>query len=243
MRSAVGTDLPWPAWARAQLVAAIGVAAGVDSDRPVAVELYERWFCRSPIAVTPRPLVGEYRRAHAGNAVSILDGLPVLERQDRIGRDGWWRTWNTSWRPRRADTRVLLSPRPDAVVDVVGELTGALRDVPYLLSCPTAAARLARAGSIVLHVPRVTSVPPGLLVSLATSLQPDTPPLCLPVAPGVAVAQLPDNGMSFGEHRCHLVAMALRRVGETGALRAIADVFLAHGVDPSAPHRTARGGG
>jgi hypothetical protein len=105
VRIAVGTDLQWPAWARAQLVAAIGVAATADSDRPVAVELYERWFCRSTVALTPRPLVGEYRRAHAGNAVSIEDGLPVLERQDRIGRDGWWRTWNTSWRPRRADGR------------------------------------------------------------------------------------------------------------------------------------------
>jgi hypothetical protein len=67
-------------------------------------------------------------------------------------------------------------------------------------------------------------------------LRTDTPPLCLPVARGVAVAQYPDNGMTFGEHRCHLLALALRRPGRS--LGEIADVFAAHGVDPSRPYRS-----
>jgi hypothetical protein len=44
--------------------------------------------------------------------------------------------------------------------------------------------------------------------------------------------------MTFGEHRCHLISLALglpRAPQEP--LSAIAEVFATHGVDPSAPHR------
>ena len=66
--------------------------------------------------------------------------------------------------------------------------------------------------------------------------------MCLPLGPGIAVAQYPDNGMTFGEHRCHLLALALadaRSIEPAGALvlDVIAQVFAAHGVDPSTPYR------
>lgn len=235
------SDDRWPAWARSQLLDAVALASAVPSGRLLARDLYERWFSGGVASALPaRPLVGEYRRAHAAVAASVVDGVAVLDRQDKIGRDGWWRTWNTTWRPQHDDPRVLLSPHTDAAGALVGMLTRALRDVPYLLAGPTDAARLARSGAIVVYLPRRAALRPALADVLGPLLRNDTPPLCLPVAPGVALAQYPDNGMTFGEHRCHLVAMALGRADRGEALTAIADEFSANGVDPSAPHRTAR---
>jgi hypothetical protein len=237
-------DDRWPQWARDQLLSAVALAASARTERLLAAELYERWFSGAvrPDDTAPRrPLVGEYRRAHAGVGTSIVDGVPVLDRNDRIGSDGWWRTWNTTWRPRSTTARVLLTPQAEANAALVGELTSRLRDVPYVLAAPTDSARLATSGSVVLYVPRLSTLSPDLVTALGPLLRPDSPPLCLPVAPGVAVAQYPDNGMTFGEHRCHLVAIALRSSFGDQALSAIADVFSAHGVDPAAPYRTAPG--
>ena len=235
----------WPDWARPQLRGAVLLAAAPRPPRPLATELYERWFAGTATTGPTVPgLAGAYRRAHAEAATFVVDGVPVLQRADRIGADGWWRTWNTTWRPRRNGTRVLLSPRVEAAPAVVATLTGALRDVPYLLACPTDARRLAGSGGIVLYVPRWRELTGNLFDALRPQLRADTPPLCLPVAPGIAVAEYPDNGMTFGEHRCHLVAMALG-AGPAGARRepaldAIATVFRAHGIDPARPYCAAR---
>ena len=45
--------------------------------------------------------------------------------------------------------------------------------------------------------------------------------------------------MTFGEHRCHLVALGLRhaRAGRGDPLPMIGNVFAAHGIDPSTPYR------
>jgi hypothetical protein len=206
------------------------------SGRMLATELYDRWFA-GPVASggATGPFVGEYRRAHAAVASRTVDGVPVLERYDKLGTDGWWRTWNTSWQPRQAHPRILLSPEVDAAPDLVALLTAQLRDVPYLLACPADAWRLSRSGAVVLYAARLGAVSAQVLRAARPLLRADTPPLCLPVAPGVAVAQYPDNGMTFGEHRCHLLALALRGPGHS--LGAIAEVFAAHGVDPSRPYR------
>jgi hypothetical protein len=45
--------------------------------------------------------------------------------------------------------------------------------------------------------------------------------------------------MTFGEHRCHLVAVGLRHARSAGSepLQAISGVFAAHGIDPATPYR------
>ena len=234
---------PWPGWARPQLLAAVELAAAPasGSGRTLAAELYDRWFSGAVAAAPTRmeSLTGRYREAHAVRTVIEVDGIDVLDRHDRIGADGWWRTWNTLWQPRHVDARVLLSPRAECVVDVVALLTERLRFVPYVLACPTVATHLARSGAVVLHLSRLSALTPDLAAELGGFLRVDTPPLCLPLRPGIAVAQYPDNGMTFGEHRCHLLALALAASAGAGAasLDAIAEVFAAHGVDPSAPYR------
>jgi hypothetical protein len=237
-------DDRWPDWAREQLRSAVALAGTVADRRRLALDLYQQWFaCPAPDGRSrvSRPIVGEYRRAHAQVATRVVDGLPVLERHDRIDPVGWWHTWNTSWRPAASAARLLLSPRPDSASALVGELTARLRDVPYLLACPTQTSRLAYNGAAVLCLPRLRSLTPPLLTAIAPLLRADTPPLCLPVAPGMAIAQRPDNGMTFGEHRCQLVATALKTADDGSELAAIAEVFSAHGIDPASPYRTARG--
>ena len=236
----------WPGWARPQLLAAVELAAApaTGSGRTLAAELYDRWFSGA-VAAEPAPtgsLAGAYREAHSARTVIHVDGVDVLDRHDRIGADGWWRTWNTLWQPRHADARVLLSPRADNVTDVVALLTERLRFVPYVLACPTVPMHLARSGAVVLHLSRLSALTPELVVELDGLVRPDTPPLCLPVRPGIAVAQYPDNGMTFGEHRCHLLALALAAAPASAgtasaSLDVIAEVFAAHGVDPSTPYR------
>ncbi len=90
-----------------------------------------------------------------------------------------------------------------------------------------------------LDLPGLDAIPDGLADDLEPLLRPVVSPLCLPIAAGIGVAQYPDNGMTFGEHRCHLIALALRRrVSDSDPLRAIAAVFTAHGINPSTPYRS-----
>jgi hypothetical protein len=244
---------PWPSWAHEQLLDAVALSKGVPGHgHGLATELYRGWYSPSVCQAMEfgrswRPLVGTYRAAHAGSGTRILaDGIALVDRHDAVGRDGWWRTWGDSWAPidsRRHCVRVLLSPRPNALAGFVGTVTAAMLDSsePWLLACTTDLRRLSRSGSAVLYVPNADVLPTTLLDLLAPMLTPVTPPLCLPLASGVALAEYPDNGMSFGEHRCHLVSLGLQLpAARHQPLQAVAEVFATHGIDPAAPHRAAR---
>jgi hypothetical protein len=238
---------PWPEWARPQLEQAAQIADGVDDRVGLAGLLYREWF--NPLAgdVAPaaaqRPLAGLYRAAHAGSAVrNRAGGVSVVGRNDVIRVGGWWRTWGEAWTPPRhrpGSVRLMLTPRPDRLAEFVTTVTGRLLTAaPWSLACAVDPRRIARVGCAVLDLPGLDAVPHGLVEELAPLLRDVAPPLCLPIAPGVAAAEYPDNGMTFGEHRCHLVALALRHPSSArDPLRAVAAVFHAHGIDPSAPHR------
>jgi hypothetical protein len=237
---------PWPEWARPQLSDAIEIADRAPDHLGVARLLYREWF--SPVlegatAPAARPMVGVFRAAHAGSGRRLrAGGVSVVDRFDLLGPDGWWRTWGTEWTPprsRRGSVRLMLSPRVERLPELVATVTSALlpTDVAWSLGCATRAPRLARLGAAVLDVPSVKALPDGLLDSLEPLLHPVAPPLCLPVRPGIGLAEYPDNGMTFGEHRCHLVALALRHPSSaTNPLRSIAAVFGAHDIDPARPY-------
>jgi hypothetical protein len=238
---------PWPAWARPQLVRAVGIANRADDRTSVSGLLYREWF--NPVATanpddlpTRRPLAGLYRAAHAGSRTRTRSGsVCVVARNDIIRADGWWRTWGADWLPpRNRSVRLMMTPRPDRLADFVAAVTGRLvrESVSWSLACAIDPRRIARYGCAVLDLPDLQAVPEGLVEELEPLLQPVAPPLCLPIAAGIGVATNPDNGMTFGEHRCHLVALALRHPSSVrDPLRAVAAVFTAHGIDPSAPHR------
>lgn len=239
---------PWPDWARPQLDAAIARAESVSDQMSVARVLYREWF--NPTAgdldgLPDRALAGVYREAHAGSGIRVRSGsVAVVGRHDVIRAGGWWRTWGADWTPPRSrpgSIRLMLTPRPEALSDFVATVTGQLlhADIPWSLACAIDPLRIARVGSAVLDLPSAEAVPATLVEEMAPLLRPVAPPLCLPLAPGVGAAEYPENGMTFGEHRCHLVALALRHPSSARhPLRAIAAVFAAHGLDPAQPHRS-----
>lgn len=236
---------PWPEWARPQLMRAVELAEGAPDHLGIARLLYREWF--SPLvgetAPATRPMVGLFRAAHAGSRKRVRVGsVSIVDRFDLLGPDGWWRTWGQAWVPprsRRGSVRLMLSPRLDRLPDLVAAVTRALlpTDVAWSLGCSTRAPRLARLGAAVLDVPSLDAVPTALLDELEPLLHPMAPPLALPVRPGIGLAEYPDNGMTFGEHRCHLVALALRHPSSgSNPLRTIAAVFGAHDIDPARPY-------
>jgi hypothetical protein len=56
--------------------------------------------------------------------------------------------------------------------------------------------------------------------ALGAALRPDVPLFALQLAPGLAFAESPPNGDSFGMHRCDLIAEGLVRAFERGAFSA-----------------------
>jgi len=230
-----------------QLGAAVALAHTATDRMGIATLLYRQWF--NPVvddaSALPAgiPLAGLYRAAHPGSRIRLSSGsVSVVARYDAIRAGGWWRTWGENGTPRSrpGSVRLILTPRPERLAEFTATVTGRLlaAPVPWSLACAIDPARIARSGCAVLDLPSLDSIPRDLLDELAPLLRPVTPPLCLPVAPGVGVAEYPDNGMTFGEHRCHLLALALRhRPSDPDPLPAIAAVFSAHGVDPALPHR------
>lgn len=235
----------WPTWAREQLDRAVTIAGAATGHTSVARLLHREWFTARVVELrpVPRPLAGVYRSAHAGNALRSRRGeLSVLGRYDLIGPDGWWRTWGESWTPPRTrpgSLRLMLTPRPDRLGELVATVTGALLKArtPWSLGCTTDPRRMARLGGAALDVGGLDDLPSGLLDDLAPMLHPVIPPLCEPVAAGVGAAEYPENGMTFGEHRCHLIALGLRHPSSgRDPLGLIAAAFTAHGIDPARPH-------
>jgi hypothetical protein len=244
---------PWPDWAEAQLLDAVRFARRARAQgerRHLTAALYTEWFCPSvgragDLLRAGRPLAGLYRSAHAGSALRRDGGeLDVVRRHDVVGRDGWWRTWGETWTPPRSrpgSVRLLMTPRLDQLATLVRVVTGALLDSQHswLLACATDPRRLRRTGGVVLDVADAAHLPQETVAEIVPLLRPFAPPLCLPVASGIAAAEFPDNGMTFGEHRCHLVTLGLQRPGaDDDPLAAIAEVFTRHGIDPERPYRS-----
>ncbi len=100
---------------------------------------------------------------------------------------------------------------PEGAPLLIQKLTTDLNrfQVPFRMKCLTDPAQYVRSDSAVLYVAqrffRVTTV---LLATLAGAewLRPWTPLFTKQLAPGLAVAEDPGNGESFGMHRCRLVA-------------------------------------
>jgi hypothetical protein len=242
-------DADWPDWAQGQLEQAVALAAAASAESRLAALLYRNWFTPSIATLdlrrARRPLAGVYRAAHAGAAqCRLTTDVVTIARHDVIAPNGWWRTWGEAWTPPRTrpgSVRILFSPRPHHLADFVSTTTAALMGapMPWSLGCATDPRRTLRAGAAVLDLPELGALPEDLLGRLEPMLAPTTAPMCLPLASGAGAAYYPDNGMTFGEHRCHLVALGLRHARGNNAdpLQAISSVFAAHGIDPATPYR------
>jgi hypothetical protein len=117
--------------------------------------------------------------------------------------------------------------------------------VPFHAKLHSDPAMFVRADAGVLYVckgdlRRVMGVVHGLYAAVARHLRTSTPIFTKRLARGLAVAEDPGNGKSFGQHRCGLVAEGLVRYFEAGATaRGAADAVVARfteaGLDPNRP--------
>jgi hypothetical protein len=92
------------------------------------------------------------------------------------------------------------------------------------------------------HYGRIRGAIHRVYESVRGGLRPDVPLFTKRLAPGLGLAEDPRNGMSFGQHRCHLVAQALWRAFEHGATslearaEALASSYREAGLDPLRPY-------
>ncbi len=112
--------------------------------------------------------------------------------------------------------RLYVNVGSDAVGEAVAALTRwlAREKIAFSMKCPGIAAGFARTDALVLYLselktPNRESEVIACLKPLAHKLRAGRPALTRALMPGVAFADDPGNGMSFGEHRCDILASAV----------------------------------
>lgn len=177
--------------------------------------------------------------------------IEPVARLDHYDADkGLWWTF-TDPPPEPPFGRIYFNVRPATAPRAVHELTAALTDVAFQLKCPILGAACERVDAIVLYHARsereqVLAALSGRWSRLDPLLDPAVPALTCEVRPGVAVADDVEDGRSFGESRCRLLAVAVDAAAATwGAadpaqrLAVLVAALRDAGVDPQCPWRAA----
>ena len=174
------------------------------------------------------------------------DGVSVSVRVDGISPDGgFWVTFGEGWEhpPSGTCVRFYWDVGCRDAPALVGLLTRRLAAaaLPYLLKLPLDCAGYCRADAAVLYVAgsmvdAATPVLRGVHAAVAGTLRSPTPRLAYRLAPGLATAEDPPTGESFGQHRCRLVAEAARASGRSTVVDRILERLSAEGIDPSRPY-------
>ena len=159
--------------------------------------------------------------------VRVGDALAVTKRRDtHEPQDGWWLTWGRAGAaPETSMLRVYWNSSVDGVTAIVKAITAVLEDLnlPYTMKCPSEPALFGRRDALVLYLApdAWSAAKEGLrraCEQTASCVRPETPPLTLRLAPGVALAEDPGDGTSFGQSRASAVAEGVLEVITTGTI-------------------------
>jgi hypothetical protein len=170
----------------------------------------------------------------------------VPARRDRVD-GGWWYTHHARWRldaPEGELVRIYWSIGPAEVPLLVHRLSPVLLDLdtPWMLKCALAPSAYHRADAAVLFVSRgsldgLADMVDSVAADLSGVLRDTAPPLTLRAGRGVAVADDPGTDLSFGEHRCRLIAEGLLAApGADALLDAVVERFRSVGIPPDRPY-------
>ena len=236
------------------------LAPALRAAHPAASRLVEGWVVA---AADPRGRIvvlrpgsasralrpGEYlARSRPGAPPAPGDPVAVVDRRDGVDERGlWWAFTETEPGPPLG--RVYLDARAPTAPRVVAVLTEALEEtgLDYQLKCPDLPVGYERVDSVVAYRPRagraaLLAPPTARWRRPAALVDPPTPPLTCAVRPGLAWADDPGGGRSYGESRCDLLAGAIDAVGAqwssldaTVRLGRLRDALAAGGVDPDRP--------
>ena len=146
--------------------------------------------------------------------------------------------------PQPPTVRCYLNVVPDAAPRVFAQVAGSLESagVAFAAKLLDNPENFGRPDAAVVYTSRVDA---AALVRCALgawddqAFGVDVPAFTREVAPGIAVADDPGEGMSFGYNRCSIIARGLIASGSTdpyARLGAIIDAFLRAGIDPARPH-------
>jgi hypothetical protein len=219
------------------------VIGGADGEGRVAVAKDGLTFWAPPEGLrardVPRPgdrcrvrVPKELRHLAAGYYLAIGDG----DQRDRPGTP-------------EPLTRLYWHLTARAAVPYMAAVTATLNalHVPFRTKVLSDPNMYLRADAAVLYLerrfcPLLGTAIPAIHRRIATDLRPQVPLFTKPLARGLGLAEDPHNGMSFGQHRCKLMALGLWRSflqgDRTAESRAatLAAVFREAGRDPAAPY-------
>lgn len=150
--------------------------------------------------------------------------------------------------PRTALVRLYLNAGPCGIGHAIERLISRFGDeqIAFRMKCPANVAGFGRADALTVylerdawrrHEPMVRS----WAEELEPVLRPGRPALTRPIAFGVAFAEDPDGGQSFGQHRCNILASAIverwHRPGDRPAH--LASALVDAGIAADEPWRSA----
>lgn len=202
---------------------------------------------------------GRWRSVQPGEYISPLrKGVPpapgelleIVRRHDWTDpQTGFWCAQSLDAPPEPPINRAYLDVSAGTVAQVLHEVTARLKreGLRHSLKCPAVAEGYARVDSLVVyyeraHEKQVLALLTDAHDAIGSLLRAPVPPLTLRLAPGLAHAEEPNNGGSFGQSRCHALAGglvdALRRATPREELPAsLLDGLNAAGIDPCRPWR------
>lgn len=205
---------------------------------------------RSGLAIRVRPAdcrLPENASWTVGQLVSVR-----MPKELRGRAPGCYVAMGDAWLPDgawRDVVRLYWNVTAEGAVDLTRSATRLLNraGLPFQLKVVTQLTRFSRCDSGVLYLrqrdyPAARRTLERLHGELAPSLRAPVPALTKPLAPGLGLAEDPGNGLSFGEHRCLLLADALIRAYELGKtsvhdrLRVVVERFGDEGIDLARPY-------
>lgn len=161
------------------------------------------------------------------------------------GSSGQWAA-QSSEPPDGPRVRLYVNVGAGVVGTVVAALTRwlATEKIAFSMKCPSTIAGFARADALVLYLaeaewPKREVEAMSCLESLSYALRPGYPALTRPLMPGLAFAEDPGNGMSFGEQRCAILAPAIGALIDQGTdtVAFLVAALSSAGVDSERPWR------
>lgn len=173
-------------------------------------------------------------------------------RESRVMQDGFYFVFGETI-PDQEDARSVLrvywNIDESGAVELVRRATESFNrySIPFRLKCPKRASAYARVDTAVLyiglrHAPIASELVGDIYAELKPFLCEATPLFAKRLGHGLALAQSPADGQSFGMHRCQIVAEGLKAAWESGGstegdrLAAIERQFDLRGVSLKAPH-------
>lgn len=174
-------------------------------------------------------LPNELRSRSPGHYMALGDlGMPADEPRGRL-------YWNLT---------------PEGAVAAMAHLTQVLNEarIPFSFKVLSDSSAYTRRDAGVLYAPReriaaIVALAEEVAEALPWALRDGVPALTLPIAPGIGYADDPDDGESFGLHRCRLIAEAIvdsRHGGSSSGatMVAVEERFAAAGLSLDAPYRS-----